>query len=466
MVLGDFDEVSAELAGTETHFFRRDGQFDVRTEGPGGNPTDYRVAYTAGVQPLQQYLLETEKGRLQAFDIAWDVEGQRWYRLNPEQAATSGQAFHWTGTYLNWNGRCAECHATGYEKKYDPRSRRFRSTQAEIGVGCEACHGPGEAHLAWANSPETYGSGPWGHLTDRGLVTQFAAGSPATEIEQCAGCHARREPFFGGSPLPGTPFHDAYRLALLREGLYHADESPAWAADEITRRFESPSRLATAHFAETFARARIAPRPHVDELLGIAMRPQEAGIVRATALELLLPVSDESIARRAAPLLEDPDPLVRAAAVAVQRGAEPAERVRRVEPLFDDPFRSVRIAAARGTFDSLLALPDESRGAAADAAIAEWRQSLLNMADYPETRMALGGIALALRKPRAAEASFLEAVRLDPQAVSGWIMIARIRLVLGDPDGAGAVLEQALDTNPGNETIRAFQRNLGTASAR
>lgn len=80
--------------------------------------------------------------------------------------------------------------------------------------------------------------------------------------------------------------------------------------------------------------------------------------------------------------------------------------------------------------------------------------------------MALGGIALALRKPRAAEASFLEAVRLDPQAVSGWIMIARIRLVMGDPDGAGVVLEKALDKNPGNETIRAFQRNLGTASAR
>jgi predicted CXXCH cytochrome family protein len=46
---------------------------------------------------------------------------------------------------------------------------------------------------------------------------------PQTEIQQCAGCHSRREPFSDGNPLPGTAFHDAYRLALLRQGLYHAD---------------------------------------------------------------------------------------------------------------------------------------------------------------------------------------------------------------------------------------------------
>jgi hypothetical protein len=27
---------------------------------------------------------------------------------------------HWTGPYKNWNARCAECHATGYKKNYDP----------------------------------------------------------------------------------------------------------------------------------------------------------------------------------------------------------------------------------------------------------------------------------------------------------------------------------------------------------
>ncbi len=58
--------------------------------------------------------------------------------------------------YKNWNARCAECHATGFVKNYDARARAYDSRQAEIGVGCEACHRPGEAHVAWAKAPEGY----------------------------------------------------------------------------------------------------------------------------------------------------------------------------------------------------------------------------------------------------------------------------------------------------------------------
>ena len=53
-------------------------------------------------------------------------------------------------------GRGAECHVTGYAKNYDARSRTYSSVQSEIGVGCEACHGPGEAHVAWAKAPDPY----------------------------------------------------------------------------------------------------------------------------------------------------------------------------------------------------------------------------------------------------------------------------------------------------------------------
>ena len=57
----------------------------------------------------------------------------------------------------------------------------------------------------------------------KGFTVGFAAGSPEVEIQHCAGCHSLREAFGDGNPLPGTGFHDAYRLVLLREGLYHAD---------------------------------------------------------------------------------------------------------------------------------------------------------------------------------------------------------------------------------------------------
>ena len=219
-VLGDFDDAVVRRKGVITRFFRRDGRYVVETDGPDGRLTEYQVHSTAGVEPLQQILLETAPGRLQALDLAWDSGRQRWYDLYPDQVLNGGDGLHWTGPYKTWNARCAECHATGYRKNYDPPTRRYASTQAEKGVGCEACHGPGEAHAGWARGADP---ARWSGLTLEGFTIGFSGASAATEIQQCAGCHARRDPFGDGNPLPGTPFHDAYRLALLRDGLYHAD---------------------------------------------------------------------------------------------------------------------------------------------------------------------------------------------------------------------------------------------------
>lgn len=45
---------------------------------------------------------------------------------------------------------CAECHSTNLQKNYDPVARTYSSAWSEIDVACEACHGPGSLHVAWA----------------------------------------------------------------------------------------------------------------------------------------------------------------------------------------------------------------------------------------------------------------------------------------------------------------------------
>ena len=65
-VLGDFADATFEYAGITSTFFRRDGAFFVRTDGPEGKLEDFRVAYVFGVQPLQQYLIAFPDGRYQA----------------------------------------------------------------------------------------------------------------------------------------------------------------------------------------------------------------------------------------------------------------------------------------------------------------------------------------------------------------------------------------------------------------
>ncbi len=217
-MLGDFDGTSFAHDGMEVIFSREGGEVSARVTENDGITTTYPLHSVVGIAPLQQYLFETEPGRLQSFDVTWDVERQEWYHLYPDQHLPPDDGLHWTGPYKNWNARCAECHATGYEKNYGLQTRRYRSTQVEIGVGCEACHGPGAAHVEW-----TTGKAPAEGLDAYGFTMSWGKGDTEAEIQQCAGCHSRREAILDGNPVPGTPFHDAYTLALLRPGQYHAD---------------------------------------------------------------------------------------------------------------------------------------------------------------------------------------------------------------------------------------------------
>lgn len=219
-VVADFDGTSFRHQGVVTEFSRDGEAFVIDVTEVDGTKNTHTVHSVAGIEPLQQYLIETAPGRLQSFDVVWDADAQRWYHLYPDQDLPPEDGLHWTGPYKTWNGRCAECHATGFKKNYDAATQSYQSTQAEIGVGCEACHGPGAGHVNWA---ERSLSNPTPAPPGYGFSMDFAASGAEATIQQCAGCHSRREPMGDGNPLPGTAFDDAYTLALLRPGLYHAD---------------------------------------------------------------------------------------------------------------------------------------------------------------------------------------------------------------------------------------------------
>ena len=153
-VLGDFDNAKFIYEGVTTTFFEKEGKYWVNTDNEKGELADYPVEYVFGVYPLQQLLLPTKKGSLNALSIAWDSRkaiegGQRWYHIYEDQEpVTSDSPLHWTGIYHNWNSRCAECHSTNVVKGYDPKTRGYQTTYDQIDVGCESCHGPGSDHVS------------------------------------------------------------------------------------------------------------------------------------------------------------------------------------------------------------------------------------------------------------------------------------------------------------------------------
>jgi len=218
-VLGDFDDATLTHFGVTSRFFKKDGRFFVNTEGPDGKLADFEIEYTFGVAPLQQYLVEFPGGRLQGLTTAWDTETKRWFHLYPDEKISHDDPFHWTGRYQNWNHMCAECHSTHLRKNYDFSTDTYRTAWDEINVGCQACHGAGEAHVAWAR---TLPEGEEPDLDENSLVVNFKSGDPGLEVDACGRCHSRRHPV-SVDDEHGRPFADDFMVATLREGLYHPD---------------------------------------------------------------------------------------------------------------------------------------------------------------------------------------------------------------------------------------------------
>ena len=217
-VLGDFDGATFTHFGVTSRFFSRDGRFFVNTEGPDGRLADFELAYTFGVEPLQQYLAPFPGGHLQSLTIAWDTERGAWFHLYPDQEIPPDDPLHWTGRYQRWNVMCAECHSTHLRPNYDVETDTYRTTWAAIDVGCQACHGPGAAHVEWARTaPEDRAAAP-----AAGLLADFSSGGPEAELRACAGCHSRRQRL-SAVDGHGRPFLDDFLPATLDEGLYYPD---------------------------------------------------------------------------------------------------------------------------------------------------------------------------------------------------------------------------------------------------
>jgi Flp pilus assembly protein TadD len=256
-VLGKFDDTSFAHFGVTSRFFKKDDRFFVHTEGADGKLGDFEIKYTFGVEPLQQYLIEFPRGRLQGLTVAWDTERKRWFHLYPDEKISHDDPLHWTGLYQNWNGQCAACHSTNLKTNYDLEADTFKTTWSEVNVSCQACHGPGESHVRWAQAQKDGASTKY---ENRGLVADLKSTDSRSEAESCARCHSRRHAM-GDHFKHGTPLMDTYVPALLTEELYHADgqileEVYVYGSFLQSKMFQSGVRCSDCHNPHTLKPVR------------------------------------------------------------------------------------------------------------------------------------------------------------------------------------------------------------------
>jgi tetratricopeptide (TPR) repeat protein/ssDNA-binding Zn-finger/Zn-ribbon topoisomerase 1 len=245
-VLGDFDNVSIESKNQTSRFFQKGEEYWVNIAGPDGDLNDYKISYTFGVEPLQQYMVEFPDGRVQLIPFAWDSReaaegGQRWFDLYPEQTQKH-QEFFWTNTGQNWNYMCADCHSTNVEKNFNVKDNSYNTTFSEINVGCEACHGPASDHMAWSKAPNETPVVVTKHAGfDRNLskpvkrwvaepgktILQPEHTSEKTEASQqtlvCAQCHSRHLQISTKDHVASQSLGDRYVLNLIDAQRYYPD---------------------------------------------------------------------------------------------------------------------------------------------------------------------------------------------------------------------------------------------------
>lgn len=189
-VRADFSNVTFTQEDGTYRFFRKGDHYMVEAPGPKGNMKTYEITHTFGWTPLQQYLVDFGKGKLQVLNVAWDIEKERWFSMHPDEKVKPGDWLHWTGGAMNWNTMCADCHSTQLEQNYIPEADSFHTTWTSINVNCESCHGPGKQHVDFMQSEQSEGASTKRVQKDLKLT---GGSSQKQQINTCARCHSLRE---------------------------------------------------------------------------------------------------------------------------------------------------------------------------------------------------------------------------------------------------------------------------------
>jgi len=482
-VLGRFDGQTLRHHGQRTRFFKRGARFYVHTAGANGREADFEISHTLGVYPLQQYLVSFPDGRKQALGVAWDARtakegGQRWYHLYPDDPPQPGEPTHWSGREQNWNFQCAACHTTALHKGYDASRERYDTRQAELGVGCEACHGPGSAHLAWARqAPPQAGlraSGPAGlgfgqplsalkplpFALAPGTKIANAQGEPALGQragERCLGCHSRRSELLPASD-PDTAYLDQYLPALATPGLYFEDgridgevfeygsfaQSAMHAAGVSCGNCHEPhsARLrASASGAAVGAGANagasaVCSQCHRDThaeperaalcvschmpgkiYMGVHLRHDHSLRVPGAPMRPNVFMQASAALSKAEVILavQSPQALLRLGAARALALLPPSGELQDLGArLLQDPARAVRIEAARSLSGRAELRWRADEAQALRTAQQEWLQAERQAEERPETQLNLARLYAATADPQAAERALQSATKLAP----------------------------------------------------
>ncbi len=166
------------------------------------------IVMSTGSHHYQLYWYPSGNGReLYMLPFAYLIEERRWVPrvsvfLTPPNLLEPRKV---------WNRDCLPCHATGGRPLYEPGGQGTPDTWlAEIGIACEACHGPSAEHAALNRNPfKRYGHYFSGKPDDS--VTQPRSLEPTRAGQVCGQCHSLHTQYNGEDWAASFVDSTAYR---------------------------------------------------------------------------------------------------------------------------------------------------------------------------------------------------------------------------------------------------------------
>ena len=199
-VVGDFENVELEFAGRTYRMMRRGDEYWMELDDPNwsGDPAEVprverKIVMTTGSHHMQFYWHTTGRGReVRLAPFGYLIDRQEWiptratFLVPPWPADTVMPS----ESIVRWDKGCIKCHATSGQPRFRMSADGESDMRAaELGIACEACHGPGAAHLrANANPVRRYGH----HLSDEpdSTIIQPLRLDSRRSSQVCGQCHS------------------------------------------------------------------------------------------------------------------------------------------------------------------------------------------------------------------------------------------------------------------------------------
>ena len=241
-VLGAFDGATLVSDGLEYRVFREQTAFWAEMPDPdvmmyvvqGGRKLAWkdvprvkeRVVMTTGSHHYQTYWVASPRydRLLQTLPLVYLLKAKRWI---PREAAFMRPPGDAHRMITQWNHHCIRCHSTAGNPGLNTETGMLDSRVAELGISCEACHGPAEKHVQQYRNPVCRYRQHLVGGTDSTIVNPARLDHRAASqvCGQCHGVFIFRDEFAMRSASEGPLYRPGENLHRARYYIQHPAKS-------------------------------------------------------------------------------------------------------------------------------------------------------------------------------------------------------------------------------------------------